>query len=41
MNRPLHGAALLAATALLVACEKPPPESVQRGPRGTQLLPPG
>ncbi|WP_082497885.1 photosynthetic reaction center cytochrome PufC [Pseudorhodoferax sp. Leaf267] len=41
MNRRLPTgriAAMLAAALVLVACEKPPPESVQRGPRGTGMV---
>jgi photosynthetic reaction center cytochrome c subunit len=41
MSRPLNTlrcAAVLAAALTLVACEKPPPETVQRGPRGTGMV---
>jgi photosynthetic reaction center cytochrome c subunit len=41
MSRPLNTlrcAAVLAAALVLVACEKPPPETVQRGPRGTGMV---
>jgi photosynthetic reaction center cytochrome c subunit len=34
----LRVAAVVAATLVLVACEKPPPETVQRGPRGTGMV---